>query len=491
MKPINISVAYLLLLLTLGLSSCKDFEELQIDPNRAVDAQPSLLLTGIEVAAFNQVSLSPAVASRYAVFTDGTDPLQYYGWQRSDYNAYNTIRQAVKMEEEAIRLGRENYVALAKFFKSYFFIDLTQRFGDIPYSEAMQGTTSNFTPKYDRQEDIYADILAQLMEANDMLSAANGEIDGDIIYGGDITQWKKLINSFKLRVLMSLSAKEGNARLNIKEQFRQIIDNPAQYPIFSSNEDNAALPYYDRDGNRYPYFNNNSIKTAYYLDESFVNLLKERQDPRLFSFAAPEFRAVNAGVPASSLDAYGGLAGDASLAQNTVRLNAGEGSPFDERFYTNPVNEPSVALSYAEVAFILAEAVQRGWIAGDAQMHYTNGIQASMQFYGIPDATIAQYLAGPQVAYDPARGLERIATQKYLASFMNSGWEPFFNQRRTGFPAFSATGEGVINRGQVPKRWMYPEAELNLNAANVREAISRQFPQGDNINGVMWLLVQE
>jgi hypothetical protein len=485
------TIPYLLLLLALCLASCKDFEELQLDPNRAVEAQPSLLLTGIEVAAFNQVSLSPAVASRYAVFTDGTDPLQYYGWQRSNYTAYDNIRQAVKMEEEAIRLGRENYVALAKFFKCYFFIDLTQRFGDIPYSEAMQGTANNFTPRYDRQEDIYADVLTQLTEANDMLSAAKGDIDGDLIYGGDITQWKKLINSFKLRVLMSLSAKEGNARLNIREQFRQIIENPAQYPIISSNNDNAALPYYDRDGNRYPYFNNNSIKTAYYLDESFVNLLKERQDPRLFSFAAPEFRAVNAGIPVTSFEAYGGLAGDASLAQNTVRLNAGEGSPFDERFYNEPVNEPAVALSYAEVEFILAEAVQRGWIAGDAAMHYNNGIRASMEFYGIAEAAVNQYLAGPQVVYDPARGIEMISTQKYLAYFMNSGWEPFYNQRRTGFPNFSASGEGIINKGQVPKRWMYPEAELNLNGANVREAITRQFPQGDDINGIMWLLVQE
>jgi hypothetical protein len=324
-----------------------------------------------------------------------------------------------------------------------------------------------------------------------MLSPAKGEITGDVIYGGDIQQWKKLINSFKLRVLMSLSKKENNAELNIKEHFRQIVENPQQYPIMTSNEDNAALPYVDRDGNRYPYFNNNSIKTAYYLDESFVNLLKERQDPRLFSFAAPEFRAVNAGLPATSFEAYGGLEGDASLAQNTVRLNAGEGSPFDERFYNEPVNEPSLALSYAEVEFILAEAVQRGWIAGDAAMHYTNGIRASMQFYTIAESAINQYLANPQVVYNPARGLELISTQKYLSFFMNSGWEPFFNQRRTGFPVFSANGEGVINRGQVPKRWMYPESELNLNGANVREAIARQFPQGDDINGLMWLLVQE
>jgi hypothetical protein len=38
---------------------------------------------------------------------------------------------------------------------------------------------------------------------------------------------------------------------------------------------------------------------------------------------------------------------------------------------------------------------------------------------------------------------------------------------------------------------MYPESELNLNRENVQEAINRQFTQGDDINGVMWLLKQE
>jgi hypothetical protein len=200
---------------------------------------------------------------------------------------------------------------------------------------------------------------------------------------------------------------------------------------------------------------------------------------------------VKAGLNSKDLEAYEGLKGDAPLAQNTVRLNAGEGSPFNERFYNKPVNEPSLVLSYAEVEFILAEAAQRGWIASNPGIHYTNGIRASMSYYGIENSAIDQYLTQPNVMYTPARGIELISTQKYLAFFMNSGWEPFFNQRRTGYPNFSATGEGIINKGRVPKRWMYPESELNLNGENVRQAITRQFPQGDDINSEMWLLQPE
>ena len=81
---------------------------------------------------------------------------------------------------------------------------------------------------------------------------------------------------------MSLSLKEGNATLNVKNRFKTIVDDPAGHPIFTSNDDNAALFFVDKVNNRYPYLNNNNFKTAYYMEESFVNLLKGFEDPRLF-----------------------------------------------------------------------------------------------------------------------------------------------------------------------------------------------------------------
>jgi len=74
---------------------------------------------------------------------------------------------------------------------------------------------------------------------------------------------------------------------------------------------------------------------------------------------------------------------------------------------------------------------------------------------------------------------------------MNNGWHPFYEQRRTSFPEFNVDGGGVINDGRIPKRWMYPENELINNTGNVTAAIERQFPQGDDINTEMWLLIEE
>jgi hypothetical protein len=225
------------------------------------------------------------------------------------------------------------------------------------------------------------------------------------------------------------------------------------------------------------------------MEESFVNLLKDRQDPRLIIFA--EKRPQGSALPDTDFDAYGGLDGSAPLAENTIRLVNGEASTIDKRYFNDPINEPSVALSYAEVEFTLAEASARGWITDDPAIHYEKGVRAAMSFHGISTVDQDKYLTQPDVAYSPAKGIEMIITQKYINFFMGGGWESFYNNLRTGFPVFSVSGGGVLNNGQIPKRWMYPQTELQLNTQNVHDAIARQYPTGDNINGIMWLLKTE
>lgn len=486
MKKIKIFVFAALLI---SVTSCKDFDDLQFDPNRPVQTHPSLLLTNIEATSFRVVDVGAALASRMMVFTDGTANEQYYNWQRAGFGRYNQMRQATKMREEAERLGLPNYVPLALFFNSINVIELSKVFGDVPYSEALQAPAGVYSPAYERQEDIYLQVLNDLKDATHMLDASNGAITGDIIYGGDILKWKKLINSYSLRLLISLSSKTGNSNLNVVNRFNEIVDDPDQYPIFTSNSDNAALHFHDLVDNRYPYLNNNNFKTAYYMEESFVNLLKNKQDPRLFTFADREPQG--SGLPEDDFNAYGGLDGSAPLADNTNRLVDGEGSRVDARYYEDPVNEPSLLLSYAEVEFTLAEAAARGWTTADPAEHYEKGVRASMDFYGVPAADQDAYLLNPEVTYDDSRGVEMIVTQKYINFFLNGGWEAFYNHLRTGYPEFSVDGGGVLNNEQVPKRWMYPQEELQLNTENVQAAIQRQYPEGDNINGTMWLLTTE
>ncbi len=205
----------LLLLFSLAaFVSCKKFEEFQNNPNNPTVADPSLLLPAIERAAFSTISADAALASRYLVYTQSASNAQYYGWQRSGMG-YSLVSQVVKMEQEASRVGKKNYRYIGKFLSAYFIVNMTQTFGDIPYSKMMQSIrfnnvtdTASIRPAYDKQQDVYRGVLDELKIASDSLSAAELAISGDLVYGGDIEKWKKLINSFTLRVLMSLSEKK-------------------------------------------------------------------------------------------------------------------------------------------------------------------------------------------------------------------------------------------------------------------------------------------
>lgn len=369
-KRANRSIAVLVTALVLGASACESFDDLVADPNRPTAVNPSLLLTDIEVAAFrDQVSLGAALASRYAVFTDGVNADQYYGWNRAGFGPYDRLRSVARMTMEAERTETPSYVAVGKFFRAYYLTQLTQTFGDVPYSEALNADERVFAPVYDPQADVYAGILDELDEANDMLAAETGEVLGDVIYGGDLLSWRKLINSFQLRILMGLSAKQGN---DVAGRFRAIVQDPARYPIFTSNADNGQLVFLDRDGNRYPLFNNRDLQTAYFMEGSFVDLLREREDPRLFAFAAPERRAVEQGQPGheTSFASYGGLHAGEQVGENVRRVaELGEGSPVNPRYHSDALNEPSIVMGYAELEFIMAEAAARGWIDADAAEH--------------------------------------------------------------------------------------------------------------------------
>jgi hypothetical protein len=483
MKKIILSLLSGMLILQAG---CKKFEEFQTDPNKSTVSTPDLLLTTVEQTAFQSTDLNVALASRQMAYTDAVSNQQYYGWTRGSFANYNNLRQVLKMEQAATAQNKPEYLPLAKYYRAWYFLQLTQMFGDIPYTEALKGEENISTPKYDQQKDLYLNILNELKAANELITSGTPSVLGDIVYNGNMQQWKKAINSLSLRVLMSLSKRVNEPGLEVQNRFAEIMNNPAQYPVYTSNADNAQLKFYDLQDNRYPYFNNNDIQTAEYMEETFINLLKSLNDVRLFSFAdkAPKYAA----LPATDFNAYGGVRGSAPVNENNARTVAGEASKINPRFYRNPVNEPSIALGYAEVQFILAEAVVRGWIGGVASDYYRNGIQASMLFYGIDQNAINQYLGQTQVQLSPANSIQNILTQKYIASFMNSGWQPFFEQRRTGFPVFDVSGAGVLNNKMIPKRWMYPETELQLNQQNVSEAISRQYPEGDNINGQMWLI---
>jgi hypothetical protein len=468
-----------------GFISCRKHAYYQENPNQPSFATPALLLANISISVFYYDPTGPAYASRQLTYYERGNSAVDYSWTSSSFANYDILRQVMKMDELAQQTGEENYRGLAKFFRAVLFSQLTETFGDIPYSDALGALEGNTKPKYDTQEDVYVGILQELEEANAILSDDKGTIGGDIIYNGKASKWKKLVNAFRLRMLIHLSKKEANTKLNIKTQFQNIISNPATYPLMEGPQDNGQLVFNSSaTSNYYPTAGSLSVGTAVSIEEGMANILKARNDPRLFSFADPI-----SGMQPNVFTNYAGVNAGLTVAdQQTASANA---SRINRRYpdINNPVNEPLILVGYPEQEFLIAEAISRSWItgAGTAEEHYNNGIRASMKFYNISDAAIAAYLSGPNVAFNPADAIPMIITQKYIALFMQSGWEAFLEQRRTGIPTLNV-GPGTYNNGKVPKRWLYPQSEFDYNNTNVEAAVQSQYGGNDDVNGVMWLL---
>ncbi|MDR2773998.1 MAG: SusD/RagB family nutrient-binding outer membrane lipoprotein, partial [Tannerella sp.] len=422
------------------LSGCRHMDEFQINPNQPTVGTPETFLTGVEQELFSGILAYETIsaASRYLIgFSSHSEEYQYYRWAYGSFGRYSSIRNIMEMERSANE--NSNYLAIAKLFKSIFFYELTMRFGDIPYSQSMQLVEGIDKPKYDSQKDVFIGILKELEEANSMFSLRDNSISGDFIFNGDILKWKKFNNSFKLRVLLSLSHYENDTDLNIKSVFSEMMNNPAEYPVFTGNEDNGQ-----RIGNTiapHPFFSDQGFISYIGLEKDFADALKTRNDPRLKFYAEMTADAKERRLSVDDMNAYDGLPGSASNDENTQNML--KASIPSMNYYTKESYEPVLYMGYYEVNFLIAEAIFRNWWKEEnAEEYYKKGIKASMDYWNISETEINEYLAQDNVKFNSEAALEMILIQKYLASYLNSGWEAFYTQRRTGIPIFDVSGDG-------------------------------------------------
>ncbi len=496
------NLKFLILSLVLCASACStdNFQDLVIDPNRPTSAPASLILNGTLVDLYeNPWSLTHRF-NQYWVCNYNYYGNQEYNWTTDVFNFY-TLKNTVKMVEESAKADPapvRTYTAMAKFLKAFFAYRMTMKFGDIPLSEALQGSELT-APKYDSQKQVFAQILTLLDDANTefsaLLAAGKKTINGDIYLGGDVAKWQKVNNAFKLRVLIQLSKKVGEADLRIKERFAEVLNNPTKFPILASTKDDLAFKYISGINN-YPLNPGNEgfDKRRYNLSATHLNKLVELKDPRTFIIADPAEARIAAGKKATDFDAYVGADPGEGLDDMSFKMNKGEYSAINQKRYYGSFGGPEdgVQIGYVEMAFNIAEAINLGWTTGDANAAatwYMNGIKASMSIYGITDVTVINtYLAQPSVQLKTGvDGLNQILNQKYLGMFMHSGYEAYFNWRRTGIPKFT-TGIGTGNGGVIPMRYQYPAAERNANKNSYDAAVASQFGGKDDINAKMWII---
>lgn len=493
-------IFFLIILLAAISGSCKKFSDLQQNPNASIIGTPKLLLTGLELDMFDGPWNYTQRSNQFYILA-----FDYYGDQdyASEWTSgpfyYSDILNANRLDVEANKLGSgaNAYHALAKFMRVFYFLYMTEQMGDIPFSDAVEGDKSVYFPKYDPQKQIYQQSLQWLEEANDSLGLIlsknpNASVDGDIFYNGSLANWQKAINSYRLRELIMLSKKESDPDLNIKGQFQQILSDPNKYPIMSSNSDNLQINYNNSDKSNYnPLYPDEGqiFGKRNVLAATWVNLLDSLRDPRIFVIASPAPALPN--DPSNLFARYKGANTGDKQDYIFSQTNAGQYSSINYNFWlgNGAIGIPTIQLGASETDFNIAEAINRGWITGDAAMYYNQGIILSMQFYGVSTTDINTYLAQPLVQYagDNPQGLKQILTEKYIGFFNNSGWQAYYNYRRTGIPTFSV-GPSNLNSGKIPLRFTYPQSEYQNNLINVQAAIQSQFGGSDTRNDIMWLL---
>nr|WP_295872353.1 SusD/RagB family nutrient-binding outer membrane lipoprotein [uncultured Chitinophaga sp.] len=492
----------LLLGMVLGFASCdKDFEALNVNPNASEKPNIDLLFTQSLLKGslpldrayfFTSYLHCGTYIQHYAIAKEmagsgAGDKYAVNDFYQSFYyrNVYtNTMTTLAEIIEAAQGPENVNKLAVARLWKALLMQRITDLYGDVPYSEATRGKYDLFQPKYDPQEDIYAGLLKDVEEAIKSFDAAKPTFgNADLIYKGNIAQWKKFGYSLMLRLAMR-TTRATSTKVVAKDWALKAVAGG----VITDGTDNAVVRY----SNGPQTYNNNPI--AFELvnqdyvasskgasnqewgkfSKTFIDFLKNHNDPRLGVVSV----VWTNGSP------------DTTAALQKGMANGTDVKPANPASYSEP--NPATILNYAspllvmtnaEMNLLLSEVALRGWSSGDKAQLYANGVTAALRNWSLFGAagTIAperinQYVADNALntggSFDAQ--MEQIHTQFWVALLLDEQ-EAYANWRRTGYPVLVPVKyTGNVTGGTIPRRLPYSQTEQGINGANYNDAVKRQ-----------------
>ncbi len=501
----NILSILSIMVIGVAMFSCdwEDFGDLNVNPNQSTSPKTSALLTNSMLTTGGNVLATTGAlyvqhiankqytsADNYQTINFATDTW-YHGPLADLQKIIEINTDEVTKVAAALDGTNENQIAIARIMQSYYFLFLTDRWGDLPYSEALKGNEGLLTPKFDPQSEIYDGCIQTLKDASAMIKTGPGTVPvkGDILLNGDMELWKKVSNTIRLVAAQRLSKVDPTKAAT---EFALAFNDGV---IALDNSENLVYRYLNIQTYENPYYN--SFETLGRLDwtvaDPMMNLMQLNTytsphsggkgkmnivvDPRLRVYANPLENTTNQyiGMP------YGLSEADAGSIPNSRVSFLGDA--FRRQ------NSPAYIYTSAQIAFVLAEGVFRGWIPGDAKSYYEQGIQASLNQHGV-GAGFNTYITNSEVAYNPGRALEQILTQKWIALFPN-GYEAWAEWRRTGIPNLQPSANALTPSLQIPRRQAYGTTEANLNTDNHQEALTRQGFTSDDLDGRVWWDVKQ
>lgn len=475
-------------LIAIASGCTKNFDDINTNPNAPIAVNPGLLLPQIQRDMMGSLmgetwGIGNIVIQHTAKNQFVNEDRYLWGELNSIWNnVYDNMRDVQNIIKQSETTGENNYKGVALVMKSWMFSLATDAYGDIPYSQAIQAKEGENYPKYDAQEVVYNGILADLTTAVSLLGSSSESVAGDIVFNGDIAKWKKLASSLRIRALMRISRKR-----DVSADLKSIVDNPAANPIFENVGQNAVYSYKSTSPDQFPLYSSRiGSFNEFRASKTLLDTLKTLNDPRMSIFFRP--------TPETEGSPNPEFVGIPNGLNDVDALTYNGGPQFQSRigalYYEQAVSTEGLAIAkgvimtYAELQFLLAEAVEKGLISGDAKTFYENGIKASFEFYGL--AVPADYLNRLETAYTGTQQekLSKIGFQKWVSLYFQ-GLEAWFDWRRTGIPALKA-GPSNQNNNMIPVRFRYPIIEQSLNSASYDAAVHQQGP--DDLNTKMWHL---
>jgi hypothetical protein len=473
-----------LVLVTFG---CGNFGATDVNPNGSTVPLTSTLLTNaLTTVGLSQLGggessnyLYPSYycqyssqalytdASRYAVVDPGWN--LYAGRVEDLQNIINVNTNPATAPYAAATGGsNNNQIAIARILKAYWMSYITDRFGDVPYTEALSGKPN---PKYDTQQSIYTDLFKELKEAVAQFDNL-APVKGDIAFNGDNSKWQKFANSWRIILAVRLSKVDAaTGKTNVLDVINNLGTNGG---VFATSADDMVITYPGSGaGFQNPWL---SIGNDQVICSTLANWVSNHGDDRRLAFG-------NA-VSGTLIGMPPGLARADAL--NYTSANPGQSLVLNNAYRADV--SPLVVLSSADVLLARAEAASLGWTSENVGSLYTAGITQSWNRWGQTNATnLANYLANPDVALGAGgpSDAEKIGIQRWLSFFPNGdqGWAEW---RRTGYPSFvKPVANSLSSSGNIPSRYIYPTVEHGLNPDNWAAA-SALMDGGDSRDSHVW-----
>ncbi|MHA8065484.1 SusD/RagB family nutrient-binding outer membrane lipoprotein [Aquirufa sp. ROCK2-A2] len=465
-------------LLFLGVEGCtkmSDFGDTNVNPAATSEPILSALMANVQSGLGGYAaSVRPGLYGQYFSETQYTDASLYSLPQIEFSGEYAGPLQDLQVIIE--KNESNNMTQVAKILQQYIFWTITDRWGDVPYSEALLGV-KNANPKYDRQEDIYKGMIATLTKAAASFDAST--IKGDLIYGGDAASWKRAANSMRMLMSLQLSKKFPAAGGYAASEFAKALADGGGY--IQSNAQNMLLTF---PGGNYKsnWFNLYNGRKDYGESKPMTDLMASLGDNRQKAFggATQDQTAGNASETSSVGVPYGLVRAkvEAFTSANTNWARILRGDYRKE-------NGSVVIISAGQIALARAEAANYGWTTENLSTVYSTGIALSHDQWGM--TLPGDYLSQSAVALESAGAagnLKKIAIQRYIAHYPD-GMQAWNIWRKTGFPELTPAPDATNSSKQIPRRYTYGSTEFTSNKANVDAAVSA-LPGGDKQDSKVW-----